>query len=86
MNNTSGNSFDHPDVAILRKYDKESSDYLRDMLFGDDLRKRDKWRQLFESNPVFKPRFQISLDEARDLAYKRIKAVADAKLFSIFDF
>jgi len=28
----------------------------------------------------------LSLDEDRDLAYKRIKAVADSKLFSIFDF
>ena len=31
---------DHPDVAVLRRYNPEASDYLRDMLFGDNLDKR----------------------------------------------
>lgn len=30
----------HPDVAVLRQYNVESSEYLRDMLFGDKLEKR----------------------------------------------
>lgn len=74
-----------PDVALMRNYDKKSSEYLRDMLFADDLEKRQKWFDLME-DPIFKPKYLMTLDEQRDLAYARIKAVADAKLFSIFDF
>jgi acyl-CoA oxidase len=70
----------------LTKFDKESSDVLKDMLFGDNLSKRQKWHDLFANDPVFFPKYDLSLDEQRDLAYKRIKAVSDAKLFSIFDF
>ena len=77
---------DHPDVAVLRQYNPEASEYLRDMLFGDKLEKRQKWFDLMGNHPAFKPKYLMSLDEQRDLAYARIKAVADAKLFSIFDF
>lgn len=79
-------AFNHPDVAVLRQYNPEASEYLRDMLFGDKLEKREKWFKLFDSHPMFRPKYLMSLDESRELAYKRIKAVADAKLFSIFDF
>lgn len=41
---------------------------------------------MIESDPIFHPKFNIPLDEERALAYKRIKTVADAKLFSIYDF
>jgi hypothetical protein len=50
------------DIAVLTRYNKESSDYLRDMLFGDKLEKRVKWFKLFESNPVFEPRYDNDLD------------------------
>ena len=76
----------HPEVTALRQYDRESSEFLRDMLFGDKLEKRDKWFKLFESNPIFLPRYDLDMDQQRELAYQRIKAVSDAKLFSIFDF
>ena len=56
------------------------------MLFGDKLEKRAKWEKLYRENPVFIPKHQISFDEQRQHAYQKIKAVADAKLFSIFDF
>jgi len=56
------------------------------MLFGDKLEKRAKWEKLFRENPIFIPKHSISFDEQREHAYKKIKAVADAKLFSIFDF
>ena len=56
------------------------------MLFGDDLRKRQKWVDLVKGNPVFVQRSNVSLDEHREMAYRKIKAVSDAKMFSIFDF
>lgn len=46
---------------------------------------RQKWREL-SKNPIFVPRFDISLSEAKELALKRLKIVADAKVFSVFDF
>jgi hypothetical protein len=51
-----------PEVDILKKYDKESSDYLRDMLFGDKLEKREKWFKLLK-DPIFKPKYLMTLDE-----------------------
>ena len=56
------------------------------MLFGDKLEKREKWFKLFETNPIFRPCYDNDLDKQRELAYQRIKAVSDAKMFSIFDF
>ena len=70
----------------LTSYDEESSNFLRDMMFGDDLAKRQKWSDLIDNNPIFYPKYNLTLDEQRDLAYKRIKCVSDAGLFSIFDF
>ncbi len=55
------------------------------MLFNDDPAKAEKWNKLFE-DPVFFPKQNISLDESRALAYKRLKKVSEAKLFSIYDF
>lgn len=73
-------------IGILKRFDAETSSVLKDMLFGDDLKKRDKWHKLFE-DPVFHSKYQFNnLDEERELAFKRLKKVADAKLFSIFDF
>lgn len=79
-------NFSDPEVAKLRQFDESSSNYLKDMLFGDDLSKRQKWIDLVEKNPIFYPKYNMTLDEEREIAYKRIKTVADAKLFSIFDF
>lgn len=70
----------------LTRFDKESSDYLRDLLYGDNIEKRSKWEALFKNDTVFHANFPKGFDETRDLAFKRIKSVADAKLFSIFDF
>lgn len=73
-------------IGILKKHDPEASAVLKDMLFGDDLKKRDRWFKVFE-DPVFHSKYQFNnLDEERDVAFKRLKKVADAKLFSIFDF
>ena len=70
----------------LTTFNEESSNFLRDMLFGDKLEKRQKWYDLISKNPIFYPKYDLSFDEQRELAYKMIKAVSDAKLFSIFDF
>ena len=73
-------------IGILKQRDPEASRVLADIIFGDDLKKRDKWFKLLE-DPVFHSRMKFgSLDEERDLAFKRLKKIADAKMFSIFDF
>ena len=65
----------------------EASKELADMLFGDDLKKRDRWAQFVKENPSFWDDRQFNpLYEQRLKAYDRIKAVSDAKLFSIYDF
>ena len=74
-----------PEVELLKKYDADASDYLRDMLFGDKLEKRTKWLELMK-NPIFVPKYMLTLDQQRELAMARIQVVSDAKLFSIFDF
>jgi acyl-CoA oxidase len=58
------------------------------MLFGDKLEKREKFRKFFAEHPLFNydQREFKSLYDIRDIAYKRIKAVSDAKFFSIYDF
>jgi acyl-CoA oxidase len=37
-------------------------------------------------DPIFFPKQNLSLDEQRDLAFRRLKKVSEAKLFSIWDF
>ena len=46
---------------------------------------RAKWKQ-FTTNDIFKPRFDISMQEAKHLAFERLKVVAENKVFSAFDF
>jgi acyl-CoA oxidase len=73
-------------IGILKKYHADSTAVLKDMLFGDDLKKRDKWHKVLQ-DPIFYSKYQFdNLDEERELAFKRLKKIADAKLFSIFDF
>jgi len=42
------NTYELQQLDILNQFDKESSNYLQDMLFGDKLEKREKWFKLFE--------------------------------------
>ena len=72
-------------ITQLKKFDQTSSDRLKQLLFNDDPKKVEKWHELFK-DPVFFPKQNLSLDEQRDLAYKRLKKVADSRLFSIWDF
>ena len=72
-------------MTELRAFDPHVSKAIQTILFNDDPAKVAKWHNLFK-DPIFFPKQNISLDEQRDLAYKRLKKVSEAKLFSIFDF
>ena len=72
-------------VKNLRKYDEVTSNRLGRLLFNDKPEKIQKWHALFKDS-VFFPKQNLTLDQQRDIAFKRLKKVADAKLFSIYDF
>jgi acyl-CoA oxidase len=56
-----------------------------DVIFGDDPKKRQPWFELLK-DPVFIPRYNLSLNQMRDEAYKKLKKVTDNKMLSIDDF
>ena len=62
-----------------------STDALNYLLEPDNRDNRKRFRALL-ADPLFIPRFNISLDEERDLAYRRLRAIADAKLVSVLDY
>jgi len=51
----------------------------------DNYETRNKWRE-FTKADIFKPRFDISMQESKHLAFERLKVVAENKVFSAFDF
>lgn len=51
----------------------------------DNHETRKKWKE-FTKNPLFQPRFDISMQESKHLAFERLKVVAENKVFSAFDF
>jgi len=40
-------------------------------LFGDDPKKRDKWFEIFK-DPVWIPKWNVSLEQTREEAYKML--------------
>ena len=52
----------HPEVAVLRQYNPHAAEFLRDLLFGDQLEKREKWFNLLK-DPIFDGDLKTSLDE-----------------------
>ena len=58
---------------------------LKDLLDHDNIEMRDKFRA-FLAQDLFKPRYNLTLDEERDLALKRLKAICDAGFISVLDF
>ena len=46
---------------------------------------RDKFRDFLKQD-LFKPRYNMTLDEERELALKRLKAICDAGFISVLDF
>jgi acyl-CoA oxidase len=55
------------------------------MLFNDKPEKLAMWDRVLR-DPVYRKKYQMTLDQERDLAYARIKRVADEGIVSIFDF
>ena len=58
---------------------------LQNLLEHDNHDTRQALRALFK-DPLFTPRYNISLDEERDVAYKRLKSICDNQLISVLDF
>lgn len=55
------------------------------LLEPDNLDTRSNFRKLFE-DPIFVPRYNISLVESRNLALQRLQKIVEKKPFSVFDF
>ncbi|CDW91262.1 acyl-oxidase [Stylonychia lemnae] len=56
-----------------------------DIIFGDKPEKRAKWFELFK-DPVFVPKWNVTLEQTREDAYQMLKKVTDAKIVSVTDF
>ena len=56
-----------------------------DIIFGDKPEKRAKWFELFK-DPIFIPKWNVSLDQTREDAYQMLSKVAKAKIVSVTDF
>ena len=59
---------------------------MMDLLDHDNHEKRNKFRKFVAEDPFFKPKYNISLDEERDLALARLKKLCDQDLISVLDF
>ncbi|MPC69958.1 hypothetical protein E2C01_064191 [Portunus trituberculatus] len=55
------------------------------LLDHDNHDMRKKFRE-FMSDPVMKPRYNISLEEEREVALARLKRICDAGFISVLDF
>merc|ERR1712073_272168 len=58
---------------------------LKNLLDHDNIEMRDQFREFLKQD-LFKPRYNMTLDEERELALKRLKAVCDAGFISVLDF
>ena len=56
-----------------------------DNLFGDKVEKRAKWMEVLK-DPVFIPRYNVSLEQTRDEAYKILSKVTSSDLVSVTNF
>lgn len=63
-----------------------STETLRDFLWHDNIDTRKKFLELVTKDEVWLPKFNLSLPEQRDLAFKRLQLISKAKLFSVKDF
>jgi acyl-CoA oxidase len=64
---------------------KEKHVGLQDLLEHDNQETRRELKELFK-DPLFTPRYNISLNEERDLALKRLQKICDHQLISVMDF
>jgi hypothetical protein len=58
---------------------------LERLFFHDEPAKREKWFNLFK-DPVWKPRYNIPLNEMRDVAMNQLRCVAKSGVVSVTDF
>ena len=58
---------------------------LKDLLDHDNIEMRNKFRDFLKSD-LFKPRYNMTLEEERELALKRLQAICDAGFISVMDF
>jgi len=58
---------------------------LKNLLDHDNIEMRDRFRK-FLTQDLYKPRYNLSLDEERELALKRLTAICDAGFISVLDF
>ena len=56
------------------------------LLDHDNHEKRAKFRKVLSEDPLFTPKYNISLDEERELALKRLKKLCDQGFISVLDF
>ena len=56
------------------------------LLDHDNLEKRAKFRKILAEDPLLVPKYNISLDEERELALKRLKKLCDQGFISVLDF
>ncbi len=57
------------------------------LLEHDNFKSRDRFRELFKKElSLMTPRYKMTLDESRELAYQRLKKVCQAGIASIEDF
>ena len=56
------------------------------LLDHDNHEKRAKFREILSEDPLMTPKYNISLDEERELALKRLKKLCDKGFISVLDF
>ena len=58
---------------------------MKHVLDHDNHEMRNNFRQ-FMKQPMFQPRFDLTLEEEREVALQRLKAVCDGGFISVLDF
>jgi len=59
---------------------------LRRILDHDNIAMRDRLRELLQNDPVFVPRYHLSLSQERELALCRLRKFTETQLFSVRNF
>jgi len=58
---------------------------LKDLLDHDNIEMRDQFRDFLKQD-LYKPRYNMTLEEERELALRRLQAICDAGFISVLDF
>ena len=59
---------------------------LQFLLEHDNHQERQALKDMLASDPLFRPKFGLSLAEERQVALERLKRICDGKHISVFDF